>query len=106
MEHQITIFNGNAACHEVVHLMARIELGPFEDDGFPETVRGTLIEPEDLPRSAGTEPDTLVELGGRTYRFSSVEDGGAFELRKDHDVETVAFEYEDPPVPDPPEDIP
>jgi hypothetical protein len=89
MQHQLSITYGASRDHQPfdhqIHLMAQTDVGGFEEDGLPDSIKGTLLEvaPEQLVKKVKAQDDVFVELGGKTYRFDSLGPGGAFELRRD-----------------------
>ena len=64
--------------------MAQTDVGGFEEDGLPDSVKGTLLEvvPEQLMKKVQDDDEVLVELGGQPYHFDSLDHRGAFELRR------------------------
>jgi hypothetical protein len=88
MQHQLSITYGAARDQQPfdsqIHLMAQTDVGGFEEDGLPDSVKGTLLQvvPEQLVKKVKAHDDVVVELGGQAYRFASLDPGGAFELRR------------------------
>jgi hypothetical protein len=88
MQHQLSITYGATRDQQPfdpqIHLMAQTDVGGFEEDGLPDSVKGTLLQvvPEQLVKKVKAHDEVCVELGGQSYRFDSLEPGGAFELRR------------------------
>jgi hypothetical protein len=84
LEHQLTIIIGPVdGLHDEIHVMARMNIGSFEDENFPESVTGTLLNaPAQVFQTVQPGSDALVDLGGRTYRLTKLNSDGTFELHK------------------------
>lgn len=85
MEHELTILIGPLdGFHDEIHVMARMDLDSFEDQGLPDDVSGTLLQvPDQMLDAARSPSEALVVLGGATYRFADLHRDGTFQLRKD-----------------------
>jgi hypothetical protein len=93
VEHVLTIASGagagNLPSEEPLHLSAQMELGSFEDDGFPDLLEGKLHHvPEPLLRNVSAGRKIRVELGGQTYLLTSLDRNGRFQLTKDRSADT------------------
>ena len=91
MEHVLTIACApGAGCEpkdEPWRLVARMEIGSFEDDGYPDLAGGTLLQvPEGLLSDVESGAVVRVELGGQTYRFTALERDGRFRVAKDREA--------------------
>jgi len=87
MEHALTIAStpgaGTELGDEPFLVMADINVGAFEDAGFPEFVAGKLLDvPDRLVENVRGRGVVRVELGGRIYRFTGLNPDGTFQLRK------------------------
>ena len=88
MEHALTIAStpgaGTEPDDEPFLVMADINVGAFEDQGFPEIVAGKLLNvPDGLVENVRRPGGVRVELGGQTYRITALDPVGTFRLRKD-----------------------
>ena len=88
MEHLLTISaapgTGSEPCNEPLHLMAKTDVGAFEDEGYSERVTGVLYPvPDLLLQNVQAGEAIRAELGGQTYRFASLNRRGEFKLVKD-----------------------
>lgn len=93
MEHQLTIVYGSSPGHpfdDQIRVMAEMPLGPFEDEGYPDSISGTLVNVPELLLRTGSNVPMDVDLGGRPYRFISLNADGTFELRRDISAEQLA----------------
>jgi hypothetical protein len=87
MEHLLTIPFGKSPDHpadDQIRVMARLDVTSFEDEGWPDLLKGKLIDvPARLiPRVRSGEP-VLADVAGKTYRVAALSDDGEIELRKD-----------------------
>ncbi len=95
MEHQFSITYSATRDHqpfdEQIHVMAQTDLGAFEEEGLPDRIGGKLLEdvPDQLFKKVSAGEDVFVELGGKTYRFTELSNGGTFELRRDLGLEST-----------------
>jgi len=84
VEHELTItpfVPGYEPVDEPIHVMAQIDLASFEDDGYPESITGTLLDvPELLIAGASSLANFVVDLGGKAYRFVNLDKDGTFKL--------------------------
>jgi hypothetical protein len=88
VEHQLTIAYGplpdQEAMNDEIRVIADVNLRSFEDDGYPLSVKGKLLEmPDSLLERIRSGGAILVEMGGVPYRFGRLEKDGTFELRRD-----------------------
>ena len=86
MEHQLTIAYGGGAedqpFEDLIHVMARMNIRSFEDDGYPDLVDGNLLGmPAELCRRVQDSQTVRVDLGGHAYQFASLDANGHFQLR-------------------------
>ena len=89
MEHELTIASspgaGIESCDEPLHVMARMNLGSFENEGYPESIEGKLLAvPARLARQAAAGRAVRADLGGQLYMFTHLRSDGSFRLSKDH----------------------
>lgn len=86
MEHQLIIPHGTSPDHPMddqIRVMAQTNVGPFEDEGFPDLISGTLSDvPDQLRRMMRSGEEVFADICGRTYRFTKLSAHGAFELRR------------------------
>jgi len=84
VEHELLIGSGaDVTLHDQIHVMAQMNIGAFEDEGYPDAITGTLLGVTDpILRRVRSDPNVLVDLGGQTYRFRTLNDDGVFELRR------------------------
>lgn len=89
MQHQLIIPHGVSPDHPMddqIRVMARTNVEDFEDFGYPEIVTGNLIEvPNELLRMVRSGEQVFADMGGKSYRFTRLDSGGSFELRRSQD---------------------